>query len=378
MTHRSSTLPPPEGGPLTGLPRRTARQIALESRLVRGDAPRLLGAALGWLDDLLAGSLMFEHPDILMHAEGLKRPGVIAQFALPRRDSRFACALDPPLVHAVVDRLLGFSRFEGEERLQVTPVEWGVLGYVAARTLEEFEAAGAFETWGPALVDRVGPEPFAVEDVGSIITIRRYVSVGSRGGFARLWMPESLAYELAETAEPAAESPAFAPNRYGLLTAAWTCTAGSLVTSHLSVGDVRLLRDSGLEGSMPEPYGRLELTVRGPSRRWVVPVEPVAGTNLRRMAVAGPLRMEPGTQESQPMSMPSPGPSDAPVTLSVELGRIAIPIHELADLKPGDTLNLHRHAREPVELTSAGRTVARGELVQIDDGLGVRILSVFI
>ena len=72
------------------------------------------------------------------------------------------------------------------------------------------------------------------------------------------------------------------------------------------------------------------------------------------------------------------GPADIPVTLTVELGRVSLPLRRLADLKPGDVLELGRHAREPVELTSGGRTVARGELVQIESELGVRVTHVFL
>ncbi len=37
-----------------------------------------------------------------------------------------------------------------------------------------------------------------------------------------------------------------------------------------------------------------------------------------------------------------------------------------------------RHSRSPVELTSNGRLVARGELILIDTDLGVRITGVFL
>lgn len=63
-------------------------------------------------------------------------------------------------------------------------------------------------------------------------------------------------------------------------------------------------------------------------------------------------------------SDPSPtglAPVDVPVTLTVELGRISLPLARLADLKPGDVLELGRHSREPVELTSNGHLVARYE-----------------
>jgi type III secretion system YscQ/HrcQ family protein len=69
---------------------------------------------------------------------------------------------------------------------------------------------------------------------------------------------------------------------------------------------------------------------------------------------------------------------DLPVTLVVELGRVSLPLTALADLKPGEVLGLSRHSREPVELTSNGRLVARGELVQIGDELGVRVLRVLL
>jgi flagellar motor switch/type III secretory pathway protein FliN len=53
-------------------------------------------------------------------------------------------------------------------------------------------------------------------------------------------------------------------------------------------------------------------------------------------------------------------------------------VSRLADLKPGDVVELSRHSRAPVELTSNGRLVARGELILIDTDLGVRVTSVFL
>ena len=79
-----------------------------------------------------------------------------------------------------------------------------------------------------------------------------------------------------------------------------------------------------------------------------------------------------------PHDQDAPSPLDAPVTLTVELGRINLPMSRLADLKPGDVLEVGRHSREPVEITSNGRLVAHGELILIDTELGVRVTSVFL
>ncbi len=77
-------------------------------------------------------------------------------------------------------------------------------------------------------------------------------------------------------------------------------------------------------------------------------------------------------------SEPVSSASDLPVTFSVELGRVSLPLGRLAELKPGDILDLSREPGAPVDLTSRGRLVARGELVEIDDELGVRVTRVFV
>ena len=86
----------------------------------------------------------------------------------------------------------------------------------------------------------------------------------------------------------------------------------------------------------------------------------------------------PADRGAPPASSPEPAPLDVPVTLTVELGRVNLTLNRLADLRPGDVIELGRHSREPVELTSNGRLVARGELVLIDTDLGIRVTHVFL
>jgi type III secretion system YscQ/HrcQ family protein len=79
-----------------------------------------------------------------------------------------------------------------------------------------------------------------------------------------------------------------------------------------------------------------------------------------------------------PSNAPTASPLDVPVTLTAELGRVNLTLNQLADLKPGDVVELNRHSRAPIELTSNGRLVARGELILIDTDLGVRVTNVFL
>jgi type III secretion system YscQ/HrcQ family protein len=156
------------------------------------------------------------------------------------------------------------------------------------------------------------------------------------------------------------------------------------------------LSHSRLIGTPASPSGpvALILDLDGQDTRFHIPVVPVADSGGRLVRLlAGPM-LEPRPRdpidstksETKPMSQPiaaatnppSAGPMDVPVTLTVELGRVNLTLTQLADLKAGDVVELNRHSRAPVELTSNGRLVARGELILIDTDLGVRVTSVFL
>jgi type III secretion protein Q len=64
-----------------------------------------------------------------------------------------------------------------------------------------------------------------------------------------------------------------------------------------------------------------------------------------------------------------------PVRLEVELARVEVPLAEIARLEPGSALPLALDRRGLVTLRVGERAVARGELVDVDGAVGVRILS---
>jgi type III secretion system YscQ/HrcQ family protein len=155
--------------------------------------------------------------------------------------------------------------------------------------------------------------------------------------------------------------------------------------SHLRVGGVLPIDESRLKGTRESPAGPIDLALRDFENRYWFPAEAVPGSGGSRLTLTAPLHREPTTREAFSMHLTPPipappdvAPSDVPVTLVIELGRVNLPLAKLADLKPGDVLELARHSKSPVELTSGGRLVARGELVQIDVELGVRVTHVFL
>lgn len=66
---------------------------------------------------------------------------------------------------------------------------------------------------------------------------------------------------------------------------------------------------------------------------------------------------------------------DAPIELSIEVARFAMTLDELARLRPGEVLASGQALGEKVTLRAGDRAIARGELVQVDGEIGIRITA---
>jgi len=67
---------------------------------------------------------------------------------------------------------------------------------------------------------------------------------------------------------------------------------------------------------------------------------------------------------------------DVPVTLSLEVGRVRIPIRNLLQLNQGSVVELERLAGEPLDVFVNGTLVAQGEVVVVNERFGVRLTDV--
>ena len=67
---------------------------------------------------------------------------------------------------------------------------------------------------------------------------------------------------------------------------------------------------------------------------------------------------------------------NVPVELAVEIGRTQMTIGDALALGPGSIVTLGRLAGEPVDLLVNGRVIARGEVVAIDEELGLRLTEI--
>lgn len=370
--------PMPVAHPLEGLPVLSGYQVRLERAL--GGFGAALRTALGWLLGPLGDRVELGDPEVRRRASGLKRPGVNAQVIWPGRGLRFGVGIESVLVHALVDAMLGHERRNGEERLQVTPVESGLLSFVLARTLAEWPDSEMESGW---VIDRVGPDPFDVEGLGQIATVLWPLRIREATWLIRFWFPESLVN--IEAAPPSA-APGALPTSLRDLTAEWRAEAGRVTLprglAQLRTGGVVPIDGAPLSGTPSSPSGPVELTsTAAGSVRFQFAAEPVPASSGTRIRVIGPLIRDVLPREPRPMSAASDQPvaaAELPVTLVVELGRVNLTVGRVADLKPGAIIELGRSAREPVELTANGRVIARGELVQIDTELGLRVTNVLL
>ncbi len=67
---------------------------------------------------------------------------------------------------------------------------------------------------------------------------------------------------------------------------------------------------------------------------------------------------------------------DLPLDVTVELGRTMMQLGEALALQPGSIIELNRLPGEPLDMHINERLVARGEVVVVNDSLGLRITEI--
>ena len=83
---------------------------------------------------------------------------------------------------------------------------------------------------------------------------------------------------------------------------------------------------------------------------------------------------------SEPSQAPNPAPAplnpdDLEIRLDFDLGHLTLPLRELRTIQPGYSFELDRPDPQPVRILAGSQVIGYGELVQIDDRLGVRVTS---
>lgn len=283
------------------------------------------------------------------------------------------CQLAPELGASLVDRVLGgdgkSAHVAGDA---LDDLSMGVLAYLAARVC----AASTGEL-------RVRAPLCAAEDAharlgdGRVLVWPLALALsGAHAGMLRVFIAEATARALAAREQTAARRNDVASLEVVLCAHAARVVLTRRELASLAIGDVIVPDRCALARDGRSYTGAIELHAIG-SRRVLVRAKADAATlTLEAVAGDGEDAMGEGKRiETAAVDASARLGDDVPLELCLELARFNLPIGELSALAPGEVLSTGRPIGEQVALSIAGRVVARGELVEIDGEIGMRVLE---
>ncbi len=103
------------------------------------------------------------------------------------------------------------------------------------------------------------------------------------------------------------------------------------------------------------------------------PDDPDGDLGLEEMRPEPPSDIEPISERS---AADLEAVFDVPVRISVVLGRARMPIAELLKMDVGTVIELDRQVGEAIDIYVNDRLVARGEIVLVEDRLGVTMTEI--
>ncbi|MFI5307492.1 MAG: FliM/FliN family flagellar motor switch protein [Polyangiales bacterium] len=353
------------------LVRGVLRALSLDDGRAVSEARALLGAD---------GRLSLAGAELITAAEAkarLRTPGLTLWLEHGAgRAASLLCEATPELGATIVDRVLGGDgRVAHPVGRSLDGVSTGVLGYFVARVLA---AAGS-----SLRLRGVLGEP---EQMGDLLGDEQVLVVQLDGELdaqpvfpLRVLCPASSAQVLAS--QPPGRAPV-APALQALplqLCAHAARTALSLrELQQLAPGDVVVPEQCWLGRDGRAFAGPVELHVVGSHRaRWsceargqTLTIETLIHDG--EIAMTESKRIETQALELEPAALAG----DAPIELCLTLARFTLPLQELSALRAGEVLSTGRAIGERASLCAGTRTIAHGELCEIDGEIGLRLTEI--
>jgi len=366
----------------------------------------------------------------------VREPTFLAVLAPSPQGSRGLLEIDLGLCHASIDKLLGGSG-DALALRPLTDIEEGVMGFIILEALKTLAPNLDQGLPRPRLEGggrSVGEAVALLSEEQQVVVIQLKSTLGTQGGFLRLFLPASLVGMTnppGEGPERRARRRAAVERNLTRLKNVKTWLRAEIGRAEISnrdlqnvdTGDVVLLdeltaRPDKNEGGTARlrigagKAGRLlaEIALEGGHYRAKVtgfelgeepkqageapaeaPAEAKAGAPAEAKAAeaqdspeggaAAEEHTNPGIDVSEGhVSQTEQGEgsdllADIPLQIAVELARVPVSAEQVVALKTGQVIDLNKVPGEPVEMSVNGKVVARGELVEIEGHLGVRILS---
>jgi len=341
----------------------------------------------------------------------LGEPSFLTVLAPGALKSRVVMEVELSFAHNLVDMLLGGAG-ETVGLRPLTDIEEGVMSFVVLESIKSL--APALESSFPRM--RLESVARSVDEVAAklgddelVVVVQMNASIGQHAGIVRVVMPPAVLNATEEGRGGAEKRTRLRSdtrlNRKLLSTVRTWLRAeigqaeiASADLEYIRVKDVVLLDALSARPDRGEP-GTATLRVGLGGSRVEAEVFVEDGqykARIKDFVLGEPAfqRVLPSAQESESFSNPDEVPpesegdmddankpeggdllADIPLQLAVELARVPVTADEVVALKVGQVIELHRSPGEPVELSVNGKVVARGELVEVEGQLGVRVLS---
>lgn len=312
-----------------------SRGFAALTPAARETGNRVLAAAAGALAPLLGREISIR----ARPAPGVPQPRASAAtlaIELAALPARAVLEVEPAIVVSLVDALAGGNGVAAGASA-LTPIEASALELLALAALDGACTVAEIEASLAPRLTRCVVEP------ASALVIELELAVGPATGRGRLLVPAAAVRALrgAERCEGRGE--------------------GILLPLSVRSGMAPLAPDE-IAAFAPGDVVLLDLPP-AVSDALVLP----GGSRL-----VG--RIEGGTFQVEEVRMKA-RTAELPVVIEVELARVEVPLAELARLEPGAALPLAIDRHGVVTLRVGERAIGRGELVDVDGTVGVRILT---
>ncbi len=345
-------------------------------------------------------------------------PTLLVEVALLPLQNPIIAEVDPNIVGIMVDRALGGTGENSGGRRLLTEIERGVFTFFVLQIMHHVQ-----QHWGNAA-------NYEFRFAGLQHTFTHYrerfdsdalfyrkelrFGLGGQTGFLRFYIPHELvleSYTVIPRYSGSAEENELIRQRFHriektpILASIWVgiVDLSESDLAQLEEDDIVLLRECSaqlaeegfLEGeailqfSQRANYGiRCRILDNASSQRTTVKLEEIisiAQPEMKGVLDRSEFDMDENQEyESEFEEVPEEGDnleemgqivSDVSVPLVVELGRIEAKARDIIHLRVGQVLELRRSPYEPLDLVVNGEVFGKGELVEIEGQLGVRIVQ---
>ncbi len=393
------------------LPRLTRDQFALEASLTRylsarpyrPDFATALGADLERFLKLpckLSGIEMKRMARGEMEALLPAVACIVVVGAAPG-EHKIIAEIDMGLASCVIERLLGGTGESDRIQRPLTEIEEGVLSFLVLKTLTHFhngienghELALCLDRFAGKLADIqtiVGAE-------SEYMVLGSRLAIGKQLGYVRIFLPAPLVTERFGKSLPqdggSSEERPYMLRLLEVLSDTTVVGRVEMATldlgpddiAALELGDIIIIEDhqvtktpDGMAGSVfvklgAGQNGGLKARLLDGEQQRIEITEIVIQEQPVEEAMADEAQ---GAPAGENLAQTEGLLRDVAAPVVIELGRVRMNAAQLVRLHPGQILRLPRGPNDPVDLVVNGKLFARGELIEVDGELGVRLVQI--